>query len=345
MMPVVISLAALLLLAVMFVFSVTARNAALTLIEACWHLAIRLYEKFKRLILILALPGLIFFLIFSVIGVATGSPVAGIIMGVMAPIWILFFILKRIPVVGVIGKAGFWATTVLLIVATPAFLLGVWSPSVKRSFDGWMDSKKSSWSFSLDQQAEYEKFALVTEDAVLYESATGKNLQNLRKGDMVLIIDRKFRKVNGGSEPLIYVMTKDKNGEFLHGNKGFVLARKLGDVVSQTHSTGQVIAREKRGEIFGTYRICWDEKCGRFGTYGNGNFLRFVSQYKSGESFVMEARETGLNQYEGNWEFRSQNNPACGSFSLKFSPDGRTAEGIMHNYSTRRVRQLRAERE
>jgi len=132
-------------------FSVQARTITLNLLATAMNYGVGgwqqiIWPRVKSLLMRLAIIWIAFAVIMSMIGVSVNAPIAGILIGILFPIWSLLYIFRS----GALTRIPYRIVTIIMILAIPGFLLGFWSPAVKASLDKRNDSMKSSLADLLD---------------------------------------------------------------------------------------------------------------------------------------------------------------------------------------------------
>lgn len=230
---------------ILFAISAAARNNMLNALRAGGYLmqgtwarrptmrAIWQYARWP--LLIVMIPGLVFFLTIWGIGFYVNAPVAGLLIGLVFPIWLLFFVLSGIPVFGGITKPIFWFLTVIITPAVLWFSVGIWSPEVKGAINDYTRNGKGEIANFLNKKSlQAEPMAGIVgyaiEDGIIVYNAKDQRTpaKKLCKGDAVMVMSLTDTKpVNFEGEGMVLVKLANENGDFLGGRNGWVVSRKI----------------------------------------------------------------------------------------------------------------------
>lgn len=224
------------MLAVLFVFSATARTGILNALQATGYLVQGVWARrptFRTILcyatwplVIFVIPSIIFFFIVWGIGAHINAPIAGFILGLFFPVWFFLFLLR-----GIILKSAFWFFTLIVAPAAFYFAIGVWSPDFKGSLNRWTGNKKQEAANYLDKgslksEPEMGKFARVKESSQIYNQA-GQPTFFVQKGTTVMVKNLDGEKADDTSEGRTRIMLPNRLGDYLGGNEGFIPTRKL----------------------------------------------------------------------------------------------------------------------
>jgi hypothetical protein len=179
---------------------------------------------------------ILFVVIFTVTGNMVNSGMSGFLFGIFFPFWFFFFIMpagvNRVPFLGKMTIFSKWVLTPVIAICFLNLLIGLWSPAVKGSFDGWASNKKQEIASAFDKssvQSEPESgmFAKLSEKATIYSQREGGNpIADLPDGEVVLVLGISERQKVTETEGRVRVRLSDQYGDF-NGKFGWVPARKL----------------------------------------------------------------------------------------------------------------------
>jgi len=172
------------------------------------------------------LSWIVFFGLMLSLGIYSNSPWYGALIGIAFPIWCILYIIKM----GKLTKIPLWITTIFLIVAIPHFLLGVWSPEIKSSFDGWMGFQKQEVANSLDKDSAQSEpvsgiFAVVIDDTTIVNNK-GEPVREVKRGEVVRVISLETIKATVEAEGMLSIRCQDKYGHY-GGSTGLIPSRLL----------------------------------------------------------------------------------------------------------------------
>jgi hypothetical protein len=226
------------------IFSVAARQNILAALQAGGYVAQGIWRRLwhaaggaGRALLVLFAAN---FVLFALMGFVGDAPLAGIALGVVIPVWILFFFLRPLALIPVVGPAigsivrPIWVGLSFIVVPCLLFLaFGLWSPVMKRDFDRWSDGKKiEAGNFlvknAVHSEAEAGVLAYTEEDTDLLDERLEPWRKDISKGTRVKIIGlRENLKDSDEHEGLTEVMLPDNRGRYLKGDRGYVPSRIL----------------------------------------------------------------------------------------------------------------------
>lgn len=233
------------LLILSFVFSINARQnilAALTatncVIQGTWR---RLWYYAGRSGRVLAFLFLINLLLLMVLGIKGDAPVAGFVLGLIIPVWFLFFILRPLSLIPGVGT-GFgsiirpiWIGLNFIVVPCAIFLaIGLWSPVVKRDFDRWAGNMKGELAnlfskSSVQSEPEAGIVGFANEDEVVVYNVKDRRtpIKRLKSGETVMIVNLKGKPVDEDTEGMVPVKLANEFGDFNGKLNGWVVSRKV----------------------------------------------------------------------------------------------------------------------
>lgn len=171
------------------------------------------------------------FLTFAIIGICIHSVWSGLFLGILIPAWSVLYILRGIPVIGRIARVPWIMACIIVLIALPNFLLGIWSPAVKGGVNHWAYENKLVVARLFHKGACERKMTgaivEVKEDTVVYNHS-GRATGKAERGRSVKIISyQDDSSVPEGSEAMAEVMLPNQFGDYVGGYIVLIPFKKL----------------------------------------------------------------------------------------------------------------------
>ena len=170
-------------------------------------------------------------IVFLAIGFAVNAEWSGLFLGIFIPMFSICYILRCFPVIGKIARFQMVVSLIIIVLFLPFFATGVFSPNIKGSLDRWSQNQKQTLANKLDKsslQSEPEVGVIATlpEETVVYNNK-GQAIWKMPAGTKVMVMNLqgypKSEEVGG----MAMIMLENKYGDFVKGNKVFVLSNKI----------------------------------------------------------------------------------------------------------------------
>lgn len=208
-----------------------------------WEEVIGALRRARKIILIsLAITAavflflwLLFFAVAAGLGIYTGFWKSGIILGILFPIWFLFFIsprfMYRIPVLGRIMRLSRWTVTPVVVICAFFLAFALVAPNTSKSLPRYAANQEEELANrlgkdSLQSEPKSGVFARVTEDVAICNES-GLPIRTLQKGDIVRLLNLSGTKADDHSEGMVEVMYQDEFGRYSGKKKGRLPSRVL----------------------------------------------------------------------------------------------------------------------
>lgn len=179
-----------------------------------------------------------FFLIMKNVGNNANAPLAGGVIGILLPIWLIFFLIrfKEKKVDGIVQisplrKMVNWAFAPILVIATIFLSIGLCSPEFKEGLNRSGKNRIIGWANcfnknSLNSEVESCIIARLKDDSAGYVG-DNKPVCMIPKGTKIMVLNLKGKPKSEKNEGMTKVMTKNKYGEFVGGNVVYVPSSKI----------------------------------------------------------------------------------------------------------------------
>jgi len=186
-------------------------------------------------IAVLAALSAIVVVVFSIIGAFANATWSGLGIGLVVAGGIVWFIGRR-PVDQLIADprttlVARRVAIVILVIAVPALVVGMWSPEIKASFDRWSGNQKQTLANAIDKDSlqsepEVGVIATLAEKTALYNKQ-GEPVWAMPAGVRVKLADLEGVPSQERLEGMTKVVIENKFGDFVGGNVVYVPSRKL----------------------------------------------------------------------------------------------------------------------
>ena len=202
----------------------TVRNMFTTIFQTAWRVA---RIALIALIVIWALN----LVVFLTIGFAVNAEWSGLFLGIFIPMFSICYILRHFPVIGRIANASMVVSLIIIVLFLPFFATGVFSPNIKGSLDRWSHNQKQTLANKLDKNSlqsepEVGVIAILPEETVVYNNK-GQAVWKMPAGTKVMVMNLKGYPKSEEVGGMVMIMLENKYGDFVRGNKVFVLSNKI----------------------------------------------------------------------------------------------------------------------
>lgn len=166
---------------------------------------------------------------FCVVGGSTGSPWSGCVLGLLIPLWSILYVIRKISWMQSVLKPLWVVVTLLIALALPLFLFGLWSPDAKVAADAWATRSKQVLAGKFYKRALHSPAKTIKGTTTMVTGAydaNGNSLGDIFAGIRVLAAGDVPRDTSV-AEPMVRVMLPNCKSEFVKGNIVYVPAEKI----------------------------------------------------------------------------------------------------------------------